>query len=181
MITTCCDVPNYFENMHLQLKSSHEEAPSSSCPCLFQVERFQRIITLLESNSNFKKLFLTEQSSLTKNAIAFYVEAVKQQPITDWQQDLDGVEKKIEEKLTTSDDPYESYKQTTWYLYELITFVYRTVLTTQRLKAHPFATRLLTNLENIEILSSREKKKGSPIPLGGISLSFVPPWYKHTR
>ncbi|MFI5343675.1 MAG: hypothetical protein ACHQUC_05580, partial [Chlamydiales bacterium] len=184
MIETCCKVPNYFENMDQQSKLSKENAStidSDRCPCQLQVEHFQKIIALLENNIHFKNLFLTSDNPITKKSIAFYVEAVKQQPMTDWQEDLNGVEREIGEKLKESDDPNESYKQTTWYLYELITFMYKTVLNTQQLKAYPCATTLLKRLKNVEKLSNREKEKGSPIPLGGIHPSFVPPWFKHTQ
>lgn len=77
----------------------------------------------------------------------------------------------------------ESYDEAAYFLYQVITFIYTTVLQYQIEKIpekSKFTARMLKNYENLIKLNERQKKVGEPVKIGGINQTYLPSWYfKH--
>lgn len=160
---------------HVEGDIPHTEEPSNDQKEPIQVRVFREFSEFLNKNSNMFIDLHNRESEITKDAIAFFVEASKQLNGDHWQETIQEVKKRIQNL---------SHLETNWLLNDLISNLYKTSLTVQmayngtETKRKQFLLRTITRWNNNQELRKILKEENEQVSIGGILITMLPTWYK---
>lgn len=152
----------------------HKEEPSNDQKEPIQMRVFREFSEFLNKNSNIFINLDDGESEITKDAIAFFVEATKQLNGDPWENKIEEVKERIQSL---------SHLETNWLLNDLISNLYKTSITMQiayngtEKKRKEFLFRTITRWNNNQELRKMLKDEKVQVSIGGILITMLPTWY----
>ncbi|MBA2727364.1 MAG: hypothetical protein H0U49_04240 [Parachlamydiaceae bacterium] len=148
-----------------------------------QMESFRDFIGFLNEGPQLD--LNCEDSELTQDAIAFFLEATKQLNPKDWEEKVSDLKNRIREIRQSNTDAAEVFKETTWVLNNAITHLYQTSLAMKILDAEKkenykslnFFKQIFKCMESTRSLRKTMENRKRAISIGGINDSLLPSWY----